>query len=293
MAKAPKSSTSKYKKQNALYEEVENIIGKHPAEELFGSHLHAEDSPTDSNIPHRSLNHGSTGREQTVEQLRAALIEHHVSAAMIAQDRRKIKNLRALGYPIDEASVRRFPTSDTTRKGNLAEVFLAEYICAASGACLPVYRLRYNPNIEQSMKGDDVLAFDFTSKRPHIIIGEAKFRGTPSKKAIQDIVSGLVRSHQAGLPASLQFVADRLYELNQIELADRVEDCSIKMAQGRLDLSYVGLLLSDDKSKSKVHEHTTAELRSLVMISLGIDAPGNLVEDCFDGIEEIANADPD
>lgn len=293
MAKAPKSSTSKYKKQNALYEEVENIIGKHPAEELFGSHLHAEDSPTDSNIPHRSLNHGSTGREQTVEQLRAALIEHHVSAAMIAQDRRKIKNLRALGYPIDEASVRRFPTSDTTRKGNLAEVFLAEYICAASGACLPVYRLRYNPNIEQSMKGDDVLAFDFTSKRPHIIIGEAKFRGTPSKKAIQDIVSGLVRSHQAGLPASLQFVADRLYELNQIELADRVEDCSIKMAQGRLDLSYVGLLLSDDKSKSKVHEHTTAELRGLVMISLGIDAPGNLVEDCFDGIEEIAHADPD
>lgn len=293
MAKAPKNSTSKYKKQNALYEEVENIIGKHPADELFGSHLHAEDSPTDSNIPHRSLNHGSTGREQTVEQLRAALIEHHVSAAMIAQDRRKIKNLRALGYPIDEASVRRFPTSDTTRKGNLAEVFLAEYICAASGACLPVYRLRYNPNIEQSMKGDDVLAFDFTSKRLHIIIGEAKFRETPSKKAIQDIVSGLVRSHQAGLPASLQFVADRLYELNQIELADRVEDCSIKMAQGRLDLSYVGLLLSDDKSKSKVHEHTTAELRSLVMISLGIDAPGNLVEDCFDGIEEIANADPD
>jgi hypothetical protein len=293
MAKAPKSSTSKYKNQNALYEEVENIIGKHPAEELFGSHLHAEDSPTDSNIPHRSLNHGSTVREQTIEQLRAALIEHHVSAAMIAQDSRKIKNLRALGYPVEESSVCRFPTSDTTRKGNLAEVFLAEYICAASGASLPVYRLRYNPNIEQSMKGDDVLAFDFTSKRPRILIGEAKFRGTPSKKAIQDIVIGLVRSHNAGLPASLQFVADRLYELNQIELADRVEDCSIKMAQGRLDLSYVGLLLSDDKSKSKVHEHTTAELRSLVMISLGIDAPGNLVEDCFDGIEEIAHADPD
>lgn len=293
MVKPSKSSANKNGKQNTFYEEVERLLGKHPVGESFGSHLHAEDSPTVSNIPHRSLNHGSTGREQTVEQLRAALIEHHASAAMIAQDRRKIKNLRAQGYPIDEASVRRFPTSDTTRKGNLAEVFLAEYICAASGACLPVYRLRYNPNIEQSMKGDDVLAFDFTSKRPRIIIGEAKFRGTPSKKAIQDIVSGLVRSHQAGLPASLQFVADRLYELNQTELADRVEDCSIKMAQGRLDLSYVGFLLGDDKSKPKVHEHTTAELRSLVMISLGIDAPGDLVEDCFDEIEEIARADPD
>ncbi len=34
-------------------------------------------------------------------------------------------------------------------------VFLAEYIVAESEASLPVYRLRYNPNVEQSMKGDD------------------------------------------------------------------------------------------------------------------------------------------
>lgn len=269
------------------------ILGDHPVPEVFGCYTVAEDGSTNSGVPHRSLTLNGDCRHETIAQLRDALIKHHVSAAMIAQDRRKIKNLRALGYPIEDANIRRFPTSDKTRKGNLTEVFLAEYICSASGASLPVYRLRYNPNVEQSMKGDDVLAFDFSSKRPRIIIGEAKFRGTPSKKAIQDIASGLVRSYQAGLPASLQFVADRLYELNHIELADRVEDCSVKMAQGRLDLSYVGLLLSDDKSKSKVHEHTTAELRSLVMISLGIDAPGNLVEDCFNGIEELAHADPD
>ncbi len=269
------------------------ILGDHPVPEVFGCYTIAEDGSTNSGVPHRSLEQNGDCRHETIAQLRDALKNHHVSAIMIAQDRRKIKNLRALGYPIEDANIRRFPTSDTTRKGNLAEVFLAEYICAASGASLPVYRLRYNPNVEQSMKGDDVLAFDFTSKRPKIIIGEAKFRGIPSKKAIQDIVLGLVRSHQVGLPASLQFVADRLYEQNNNELADRVEDCSIKMAQGRLDLSYVGLLLSDANSKSKVNEHTTADLRSLVMISLGIDAPGNLVEDCFNGIEESAYANPD
>jgi len=218
MAKEPKHSFIKKGKRSAPYKDAEKILGKHPADGLFGGHLHVEDGPTYSNIPHRSLNHMHESRALTVEQLRSALVEHHVSTAMIAQDRRKIKNLRALGYPIKDANIRRFPTSDTTRKGNLAEVFLSEYICAASGANLPVYRLRYNPNVEQSMKGDDVLAFDFTSTRPRIIIGEAKFRGTPSKKAIQDIVNGLVRSHQAGLPASLQFVADRLYEQNNIEI---------------------------------------------------------------------------
>jgi hypothetical protein len=135
------------------------------------------------------------------------------------------------------------------------------------------------------MKGDDVLAFDFSSKRPRIIVGEAKFRGTPSKKAVQDIVSGLVRSYKAGLPASLQFVADRLYEVDNIDLADRISDCPLQMAKGRLDLSYVGFLLSDTESKSKVDQHTEGSLRSLVMISLGMDSPTQIVIDCFEGIE--------
>ncbi len=221
------------------------------------------------------------GKYDKVE-LRNVLIKHHASEEMIAQDQRKIKNLRAQGYSVTDANIHRFPRSDTTRKGNLGEVFLAEYICATSGADLPVCRLRYNPNVEQSMKGDDVLAFDFSSQRPRIIVGEAKFRGTPSKEAVRDIVCGLVRSHQAGLPASLQFVADRLYEVNNTDLADRVEDCSLKMTLGRLDLSYVGLLLSDTNSKSNVDQHTEESLRRLVMISLGMDNPSQLVHDCFE-----------
>lgn len=99
MARTTKNSANKYRKQNTLYDEVKNILGKHPAEDLFGSHLHAEDNPTDSKIPHRSLSHGPTGREQTIEQLCVALVEHHVNAEMIARDRRKIKKLRELGYP--------------------------------------------------------------------------------------------------------------------------------------------------------------------------------------------------
>lgn len=271
----------------------DKILGEHPAPDAFGCHTIAEDGQTSSDVPHRSLTQNDDYRERTVEQLRAALIEHHASAGMIAQDQRKIKNLRAQGYPVADADIHRFPRSDTTRKGNLTEVFLAEYICSTSGAALPVYRLRYNPNVEQSMKGDDVLGFDFGSKRPRIIVGEAKFRGTPSKKAVQDIVSGLVRSHQAGLPVSLQFVADRLYESNNIDLANRVADCSLQMASGRLDLNYIGLLLSDTSSKSKVDQHTDGNLRNLVMISLGMDAPSLLVHDCFEGIEEDAYGNPE
>ncbi|MFQ6963494.1 MAG: Hachiman antiphage defense system protein HamA [Oscillospiraceae bacterium] len=43
------------------------------------------------------------------------------------------------------------------------------------------YRLRYNTNPDQSMKGDDVLLFDLDSDPVRIVVGESKFRGTPDE----------------------------------------------------------------------------------------------------------------
>lgn len=211
---------------------------------------------------------------------------------MIARDNRKIASLKKLGYTLDDAKVQRFPTHTDTQKGNLTEVFLAEYISASSGADLPVYRLRHNPNIEQSMKGDDVLAFDFQGRKPRIIIGEAKFRGVPSKTAIEEIIKGLESSYQGGLPASLQFVADRLYESGQIRLADQVESCALHMANGSLDLNYVGILLSNENSANPINAHAESNIRELVIISLATSKPNELVNACFDGIEGEAHGNP-
>ena len=143
------------------------------------------------------------------------------------------------------------------------------------------------------MKGDDVLAFDFDSDPVRILIGEAKFRGIPSRASVEEIVAGLIRSHQAGLPASLQFVADRLFESGNMDLGRRVENCAIFMALGRLDLQYVGLLLSNTNSKSYVDQYTNGDLRNLIMISLGIDDPNGLIAQCFEGIEESDDGDSD
>jgi len=268
---------------------TKRILGKHPTPKAFGCYTKAEDGSTSAGVAHRSLLQESAACDQTVGQLREALIRHHVSPEMVARDRQRDECLQKLGYPITDGTTQRFPSSDKTRKGNLAEVFLAEYIAASTPADLPIYRLRYNPNVEQSMKGDDVLTFDFASKRTRILVGEAKFRTTPSRAAVQDIVAGLVRSHHAGLPASLQFVADRLFEAGDATLGARVAGCALLMAQGKLDLHYVGLLLSNTNTKSKVDQHAAEDLRPLVMISLGVDNPNTLVRDCFDAIEEQAN----
>ena len=44
------------------------------------------------------------------------------------------------------------------------------------------------------MKSDDVLLFDLDAAPVRIIVGESKFRTTPDKQAVVDIVDGLVRS---------------------------------------------------------------------------------------------------
>ena len=52
------------------------------------------------------------------------------------------------------------PKLDTTQKGNCAEVILSEYLVSTSGLDLLIYMLHYNTNVNQSMKGDDVLLFN-------------------------------------------------------------------------------------------------------------------------------------
>lgn len=269
-----------------LHPEVITFLGTHPLPDSFGSHTKANDSHVDSGIPHRIIKLGETGLKATTSQLRTALILHHVSPENIERDLQRKESLKQLGYSVSENTPNRFPQSDKTRKGNLAEVFLAEYLVATSDISLPVYRLRYNPNVEQSMKGDDVLAFDFESEPVRILIGEAKFRGKPSKRAVTGIIKALIRSHQAGLPVSLQFVADRLFESGNNDLGQKVENCAMLIARRKFELIYVGLLMSNNNSSSNVNSHATNSLRNLVMISLGTENPSGLVTACYNGIEE-------
>lgn len=262
-----------------------DILGDHPSKD-FGSCTYSTDTHTNSNVPHRELRIDDSGMVTMTTQLRSVLIKHHASAEMLKRMKRQREQLALLGYQTSVKKIKRFPTADRTQKGNLAEVFLAEYITAVPHMSLPLYRLRYNPNIEQSMKGDDVLVFDFESEPVRIIVGEAKYRATPSKKAVTDIVEGLFKSHQAQIPVSLQFVADRLFEAGNSDLGQKVEDCIYAIIGEKLSLQYVGLLMSTTNAASHINSHTEDKLRNLVMISFGVDQPNNLISNCYHGIEE-------
>jgi hypothetical protein len=262
------------------------MLGDHPrSPHPLGDVLAAKEGMTSSNVPHRSLSEQDGKRHAAIAYIRQVLTNHHVNPEALARTRAHHEAMERLGFAGEQARLRRFPTNPSTQKGNLAEVVLAEYVVAASGAELPVYRLRYNPNVNQSMKGDDVLAFDFGHTPVRVIVGEAKFRGVSANAAVVEIVEALVRSHKSGVPVSLQFVADRLFEAGNVELGGRVLECAVLFALDTLDLVYVGLLLSDQRSSERVDGATPTTLRRLAMISLGVEDPDSLATECYRDLE--------
>ncbi len=258
------------------------IINAHSFEHHpFSISLSCSDENATSGVPHRCLIENGH-HDVFLDYMTLALQNHHISPEAIERRKDLIESLRIMDAPLPLSP---YPQSFTTQKGNFAEVFLAEYLYKTTEAELPIYRLRYNPNIEQSMKGDDVLLFDLDSDPVRIIVGESKFRGIPDKQAVVDIVDGLVRSNKAGLPISLMFVAERLFDAGNSELAKKVQNCAILFVTNKLHIDYVGLLMSNHNAKRIVNTHASSELHSLLMISLNLESPETIVQRAFARLE--------
>jgi hypothetical protein len=240
--------------------------------------LSGADGLTDSKKQHRLLEENASAPGALVEHLRKAVVVHHNHPDKIKRFARRNKHLERQGVPPRPL----YPKSDKTRKANIAEIALAEYVVATERLQVPVYRLRWNTNPEQSMKGDDVLAFDLDAKPARILVGESKFRSLPRREDVEDIVEQLLRSEKARIPASLQFVADHVRLEGDEGLAERIEDLQFELGRARPNIEYVGLLLGPNTAAHIVKTYTpTVAPRRLAMISLSVRDPAACVDGCF------------
>jgi hypothetical protein len=258
------------------------VVGPHPIPpHPFGIHFTATDQHTAHSVPHRVLDDAPLQLVEFTSAMTQWIVTHHVRPEAVERDRILREALVRQGFLNPARS--RFPNNPITQKGNWAEILLAEYVAVSCSAQLPVYRLRYNPNVDQSMKGDDVLAFDLDSNPVRVLVGEAKFRSTPTKAAVEELVSALARSHSGNIPASLQFVADLLFESGNNELGAKVAACNALFAQGRLQLDYVGLLVSSKNAHSHVERNAKSSIHRLAVMSIGLADPEGIVANSYAG----------
>jgi hypothetical protein len=160
-------------------------------------------------------------------QTTAAIVpSHYASEEQIA------RALARLGKPAAAALIEgKLPTTKAIRSGDLGEIYATEWIDAQSGGYrAPIKRLRWKDHRDMAMRGDDVIGIlqDAQTQRLHFLKTEAKSRVALTAQVLTEARAGL--NKDGGLPSAhaLSFISARLLELDNLPLADAIDDALLK-----------------------------------------------------------------
>ncbi|PLS78875.1 MAG: hypothetical protein CYG59_16190 [Chloroflexi bacterium] len=172
-----------------------------------------------THFEHHPLQEEPGARDTVLAGLTRLVFDYHNDPSEYRSD------LEWLGFPGVAAELDRRPRAAATRMGNFGEIVASEYVQHALGYDMPIVRLRYNPNPNQSMKGDDVLAFKFgqaDGSGREVLVGEAKVRQRFATDVVEEAYEQLSSSQRRPIPTSLTFVAYVLRREGQMEKAEAV-----------------------------------------------------------------------
>lgn len=264
----------------------EQLIGRHPDDtHPFGKWLGVNDLPDSATKCHRELTESTAVDDDLIEWMARKIISHHYTQFRI--DRLKEK-YGSLGFEKYAEQHRKLPIADKVKKGNATEVLLTDYVQTTQGKeFIKVFKLKYNPNVDQAIKGDDTLMVDLFEENGNekikIYLGESKFRQAPSKAVIEDITNSLSKDT---LPLSYTFLVEEIAKTNE-PLARKLDDYIVQDVKDRGNLIYAGLLLSNTDTSRTVERHLNSDNSNLVFISVGIDDPEGFIESVFERAEEL------
>lgn len=260
------------------------LIGDHPQEpSIFSKWLHCSDVPPTPTKLHRSLTPiDSLESNELTDWLARKLIDHHYEEQRI---KKLIEKYSKLGFTEYAEQYRKLPRNENTKKGNATEIILIEYIQDSLGKKLyHSYKFRHNPNVDQSIKGDDVLLIDFEQNKMHedsvkIFLGECKFRKTPSKTVVDDLIKSLSKDK---LPLSFGFLVDELSRDSKFDsIVEVLENVIVSKIKGKGRLVYTGLLLSNSDTYDVVEKHLDSDNDQMLIISIGLADPVQLIAESF------------
>ncbi len=264
-----------------------DLIGNHPDEDHpFGTWLNVNDIPVTATKCHRELTKkNSEENEGLILWMANKLISHHYSTFQLVQLKKKYKELGFAKYADQN---RKLPVTDNVKKGNATEILLTEYIQSSLNLELvKVFKLKYNPNVDQSIKGDDILMVDLFEKDGNndlkIYLGESKFRTTPTKQVVDEISSSLEKEK---MPISYSFLVQEIAKEN-IELALKLDDFIVQDIKDKGQLIYTGILLSNEHTSRFVENNLNNDNPELIFISIGIQNPENFIKIVFDKANEL------
>ena len=263
------------------------LIGNHPnAEHPLGAWLRANDIPVTATKCHRELTEiNNEENEDLMLWMANKLISHHYSTFRLNQLKKKYSEL---GFPKYAEQNRKLPIVDKVKKGNATEILLTEYVQSTlNRELIKVFKLKYNPNVDQAIKGDDTLMVDLLEQEDtndlKIYLGESKFRATPSKQVVDDVSSSLEKEK---MPLSYSFLVEEIAKTDN-ELALKLDDFIVQDIKDKGQLIYTGLILSNEHTSRFVENNLNNDNPELIFISIGVQNPENFINLVFDKANEL------
>jgi len=218
----------------------------------------------------------------------AAIVPDHYAA-----EEHVARILRRLGRPRAAAFVEgKLPTTKAIRSGDLGEILATEYIAAATPYTAPIKRLRWKDHRNMAMRGDDVIALmrDPISGRLHFLKAEAKSRANLAGAVVSEARIGLDK--EGGLPSAhaLEFIADRLMEAGDAELADAIDDALLKHGVAPQSVKHLLFTSSgnDPANLLRANLQGYAGTYRQLYVGVRIETHGAFVAEVYDRV--IANA---
>lgn len=264
----------------------DEILGKHPADHPYlGVWLDYEDKEGTDTSCIRVLSEKATFNQQIIDWFANKLLKYHYSPREINSVKTKLEKLGYPKFAVYYEQSRRTPHDTKVQKGNATEVLMTEYVLAAIRKADLIYchRFRYNTNIDQSMKGDDMLLIDFSNiDEPVFYLGEAKFRKQTDKKVLLEVSQSLSKGK---MPLSLSFLRNH-FELTDDEKYEMLDDCMTKTLSN-YDIRYVGFILSDVKAAQKVEKDWECDNPKHIMLVLSMDKHEEFIAESFEKAEDI------
>jgi hypothetical protein len=221
-------------------------------------------------------------RAACLEDLRSAVRAHYMDADVLA------KRLEALGA-IETARLLReqFPTGKTGRSGDLGEILATEVAEQKLHYEIPIRRLRWKDGREMALRGDDLIGIvRGKDKELRVLKGEAKSRAVLANAVIDQAAAAL--DGDAGRPGrhSVLFVANRLRERGDDELALELEQALLQSFRGT-PVEHLLFAFSGNDASNLLKDHLTggdALLHPRYAVAITINDHGEFIKTVYEGL---------
>ena len=184
--------------------------------------------------------------DEAVNQLSGIVPDHYIDPLSIAH------TLERLGKPAAAEKLRaKLPQTKKIRSGDLGEILATEYVSEHTDYTVPIKKLRWCDHREMAMRGDDVIGLRQQDDNPplHFLKTEAKSRATASTQVLEEARAALDADESRPAPHALAFVADRLREIGDIELADLIDEVQWKCGIKKQQLEHLLFLFSGSHAR--------------------------------------------